>query len=86
MPPLQVVWFKRDLRVFDHAPLYEASQRGWVLPLYIVEPELWRQPDASNRQWRFVRECLQELDRALGERAGRASGLIVRVGDAVATL
>ncbi|MFN7019227.1 MAG: deoxyribodipyrimidine photo-lyase, partial [Fimbriimonadales bacterium] len=80
------MWFKRDLRVFDHAPLYEASQRGWVLPLYIVEPELWRQPDASNRQWRFVRECLQELDRALGERAGRASGLIVRVGDAVATL
>jgi deoxyribodipyrimidine photo-lyase len=54
MPPLQVVWFKRDFRTVDHAPLYEASQRGQVAPLYIFEPELWRQPDASNRQWRFA--------------------------------
>ncbi|MEY4022534.1 MAG: photolyase, partial [Pseudomonadota bacterium] len=23
---LAVVWFKRDLRVFDHAPLVEASR------------------------------------------------------------
>ncbi|GIV10834.1 MAG: deoxyribodipyrimidine photo-lyase [Fimbriimonadales bacterium] len=86
MPPLQVVWFKRDLRAYDHAPLYQASQRGWTLPLYLFEPELWRQPDASNRQWRFVRECLLELDRALGKLAGKAHGLIVRTGDAVAVL
>jgi len=86
MPPLQVVWFKRDLRTVDHAPLYEASQRGCVLPLYIFEPELWRQPDASNRQWRFARECLQELDRALRRLAGRPSGLTLRTGDAVRVL
>jgi deoxyribodipyrimidine photo-lyase len=86
MPPLQVVWFKRDLRAFDHAPLYEASRRGWVLPLYIFEPDLWRQPDASNRQWRFVHECLTELSRELGKRSGREHGLIVRAGDAVQVL
>ncbi|MDW8107705.1 MAG: deoxyribodipyrimidine photo-lyase [Armatimonadota bacterium] len=86
MPPVHVVWFKRDLRVYDHAPLYEASQRGWVLPLYIFEPELWQQPDASNRQWRFVRECLLELDRELGKLAGKPSGLVVRVGNAVEVL
>ncbi|MCX7992148.1 MAG: DNA photolyase family protein [Fimbriimonadales bacterium] len=86
MPPLQVVWFKRDLRVVEHAPLYEASQRGWMLPLYIFEPELWRQPDASNRQWRFVAQCLQELDCELGRLSGRERGLIVRSGDAVQVL
>lgn len=86
MPPLQVVWFKRDLRTVDHAPLYEASQRGWVVPLYIFEPDLWRQPDASNRQWRFARECLEELDRALGSLGERSRGLVVRVGDAVEVL
>lgn len=86
MPPLQVVWFKRDLRTVDHAPLSEASQRGWVAPLYIFEPELWQQPDASNRQWRFARECLEDLDYALGSLGGRARGLTVRVGDAVAVL
>jgi deoxyribodipyrimidine photo-lyase len=86
MPLLQVVWFKRDLRTVDHAPLYEASQRGWVAPLYIFEPDLWRQPDASDRQWQFARECLLELDRALGALAGRSHGLIMRVGDAVEVL
>ncbi|MEM9780594.1 MAG: deoxyribodipyrimidine photo-lyase, partial [Pseudomonadota bacterium] len=55
---LQIVWFKRDLRVADHAVLAAASQAGPVLPLYIIEPELWRQPDMSARQWAFVAECL----------------------------
>ncbi|MCS7191242.1 MAG: deoxyribodipyrimidine photo-lyase/cryptochrome family protein, partial [Fimbriimonadales bacterium] len=32
------------------------------------------------------RECLQELDRELGKLAGKPSGLIVRVGDAVSVL
>lgn len=35
-----VVWFKRDLRVTDHIPLFEAIQCGAVVPLYIVEPAL----------------------------------------------
>ena len=50
MEPVHVVWFKRDLRVADHAPLIEVARRGPVLPLYVVEPELWAQPDASARQ------------------------------------
>ena len=51
---VQIVWFKRDLRVNDHRPLRLASERGPVLPLLVVEPELWRQPDASARQWAFA--------------------------------
>ncbi len=80
---LQVVWFKRDLRVFDHAPLSRAAQHGHVLPLYIVEPELWQQPDASPRQWQFVRGSLEALDRDL---RSLGQGLIVRTGEAVAVL
>ena len=37
---LNIVWFKRDLRIEDHAPLAMAARSGQVLPLYIVEPEL----------------------------------------------
>jgi deoxyribodipyrimidine photolyase len=33
------VWFKRDLRVFDHAPLAKAVRAGRVLPVYRVEPD-----------------------------------------------
>ena len=56
--PLDVVWFKRDFRVADHQPLSLASARGPVLPLYVAEPGLWAQPDASARQWAFAAESL----------------------------
>lgn len=86
--PIQVVWFKRDLRVADHRPLAGAAQAaaaqgGVVLPLYIVEPDLWRQPDASGRQWAFAAECLASLRADL---ADLGQPLHVVVGDAVAIL
>lgn len=81
---MQVVWFKRDLRLHDHAPLSTAAARGEpVLALYIVEPGLWQQPDMAGRQWDFLVECLQDLDQAL-RRAGNR--LVVMTGDAVAIL
>lgn len=80
---LQVVWFKRDLRVDDHAPLCEAARRGPVLPLYIVEPAAWRQPDMAGRHWDFVRESLLALRDAL---AALGQPLVVRTGDADAVL
>ena len=58
---LQVVWFKRDLRAHDHGPLARACREGPVLPLYILEPGYWQQPDTSLRQWRFVAESLRDL-------------------------
>jgi len=81
---MEIVWFKRDLRVHDHAPLTAACASGRaVLPLYILEPELWAQPDASGRQFGFLAESLADLDRSLAARGGR---LVVRVGEAVAVL
>ncbi|HRM00056.1 MAG TPA: deoxyribodipyrimidine photo-lyase, partial [Acidovorax sp.] len=63
--PPQVVWFKRDLRVGDHAALAHASAAGPVLCVYAVELEHWHQPCISDRQWQFVRECLLSLDAQL---------------------
>jgi deoxyribodipyrimidine photo-lyase len=80
---VQVVWFKRDLRVHDHRPLTAAVARGPVLPLYIVEPEIWTAPDASRRQWEFTREAIVSLADALARRGAR---LVIRVGDPVAVL
>ncbi|KEF40682.1 MAG: deoxyribodipyrimidine photolyase [Cyanobium sp. CACIAM 14] len=80
---LQVVWFKRDLRVHDHRPLTEALRHGPVLPLYVVEPDLWRRADASGRQWEFCRESLLELRHDL---AALGQPLVVRVGEVVAVL
>lgn len=72
-----IVWFKRDLRTADHRPLAEAAARGPVIPLLVIEPNLWSEPDASHRQFAFMRECALELDEAL-QRLG--APLVARVG------
>lgn len=77
---VQVVWFKRDLRVRDHEPLVEAAKRGPVLPLYIVEPDLWKLADSAAQHWAFIRASLEELrtsTTALGAQ------LIIRTGEAI---
>lgn len=78
-----ILWFKRDLRVQDHPALHHAARLGPIIPLYIVEPDLWAEPDASGRQYAFVRDCLESLREDL---AGLGLGLVLRVGDAVAVL
>ncbi len=78
---VQVVWFKRDLRVEDHAALTAAcaGDRA-VLPLYIFEPDLWRQPEMAGRHFAFLIESLTSLDAAL---RARGPALTVETGDAV---
>lgn len=78
-----LVWLKHDLRVHDHPALVKAAGIGAVLPVFVVEPELWSQPEASARQWEFVAESLGDLREAL---AGVGAPLVVRVGDAATVL
>ena len=80
--PYGVVWFKRDLRVTDHAPLHTASERGPVLCLYVIEPELWRQPDTAMQHYEFILESLRDLYaelRRIGSRLHLVTGEIVDV-------
>ncbi len=73
-----IVWFKRDLRVFDHEPLFTAANTSTaVLPLFVVEPDYWQLPTSSRRHWCFVYDCLNELDASL---VALGQGLIIRVG------
>ena len=75
---IQIVWFKRDLRVTDHRPIFEASINSIsTLPIYIVETDYWKQPFASKRHWSFIRVCLKDLRKDL-KNIGQS--LIVRSG------
>ncbi|MGC8121444.1 FAD-binding domain-containing protein [Marinobacter sp. VGCF2001] len=79
-----VVWFKRDFRVADHGPLLAAVQTGQpVIPLYVVEPDYWQQPDTSHRQWQFAAESLEGLRTQL-KRLG--SDLCVFTGEVIDAL
>ena len=81
--PTVIVWFKRDLRIEDHAALVEALKWGTVLPLYILEQELWSQPDMSHRHYQFLQDAIAELDRSL---TALGQKLVIKVGRAVDVL
>lgn len=64
---INVVWFKRDIRITDHQPLVEASKLGPVLPIYVAEPSIWKEPDLSRRHFQFVQESLLDLSEKLAK-------------------
>ncbi|MES3033293.1 MAG: FAD-binding domain-containing protein [Gemmatimonadota bacterium] len=83
MRDVHLVWFKRDLRIRDHAALTAAAAHGPVLCLYIYEPDLLRAPDHDARHLGFVNDCLDDLERSL---SARGVALHRRTGEATAVL
>jgi deoxyribodipyrimidine photo-lyase len=90
-PVTRVVWFKRDLRTQDHAPLQHAvwrtrqsgttgPQRDSVLCLYIHEPSAAEAPEFSAQHSAFLRESLDDLRQQL---QALGSDLLETVGEAV---
>jgi deoxyribodipyrimidine photo-lyase len=59
---INVLWYKRDLRVYDHAPLQSAIASGLpLLCLYVFEPEVWSAYDSDIRHARFVWQSIADL-------------------------
>jgi deoxyribodipyrimidine photo-lyase len=79
----QIVWFKRDLRLHDHAPLTAAAAAGPVLPLLIVEPAYWQLPDTSCRQYQFWSGAAADLAAQL---TARGATLHTHVGATIEAL
>ena len=80
---MNIVWFKRDLRLSDHQPLLQAIQSGPTVLLYILEPTLWQQPDMSYRHYLFLTQCLTDL---IADANHHHGSLIIRVGNAESIL
>jgi len=74
-----LVWFRRDLRDYDHAALSAALATGaGVYCAFVFASEILDAlPSRRDRRVEFIRESLVELDAALRARGG---GLIVRHG------
>lgn len=75
--PAALVWFKRDLRVRDHAPLAEAMHFESALGLVVIEPQWLESPECDPRHVGFLLDCVAALQRDL---AARGLPLLVRVG------
>lgn len=65
-PSINIVWFKRDIRLHDHQPLARAiGDRDPSLLLYIFEPILVNNPHYGSRHFRFIWQSLQDLNQQL---------------------
>ncbi|MEM6964754.1 MAG: deoxyribodipyrimidine photo-lyase [Bacteroidota bacterium] len=63
MQSINLLWFKRDLRLSDHVPLQLAVEDGRpLLLIYVFEPSLVAAPEYDVRHWRFVWESLEDLN------------------------
>ncbi|PKO51894.1 MAG: deoxyribodipyrimidine photolyase [Betaproteobacteria bacterium HGW-Betaproteobacteria-2] len=76
-----LVWFRRDLRDYDHAALYQALKSSQeVYCTFIFDTEILDQlPDKADRRIEFIWESVRELKLALQQ---QGADLIVRHGAA----
>ena len=79
--PTSLVWFRRDLRSYDHAALSRALQDSErVYCAFLFDTDILDQlKDRTDRRVEFIWHSLKELNAALVQMGG---GLIVRQGRA----
>ncbi len=68
---MQIVWFKRDLRVFDNEAFKKACETGPILPLYIFEKDLWQNSPMCMKHYTFLKHSLDDLNSDL-EKLGQS--------------
>ena len=60
---VNVVWFKRDLRLIDNEAIASATADGLpVLLVYVLEPSLEQDSHYSERHFRFIKQALAEMN------------------------
>jgi deoxyribodipyrimidine photo-lyase len=77
-----LVWFRRDLRAFDHAALHHAlrdavQHGGSVVCVFVFDTAILAELPRDDRRVRFIHASLHELDAELRKLGG---GLLVRHG------
>lgn len=74
MPPSfakSLVWFRRDLRDYDHAALYHALKSSQsVYAVFVFDREILAGLPAADRRVEFIWHSVQELKQALQQRGG----------------
>jgi deoxyribodipyrimidine photo-lyase len=78
-----LVWFKRDLRLRDHAPLAEAARARQALAIWVIEPDWLGSPEFDPQHLAWQWRCAVLLGRDL---ARRGLPLLIRVGALPAVL
>lgn len=81
---MNIVWFKRDLRLVDNEAIYNALLSAEkTLFLYIFEPSLQSDPHYSQRHFDFVKQSLEYLNSELQK---YHTEILIVEGEVVTTL
>lgn len=75
-----IVWFRKDLRLHDNPALYEATSKGEIIPVFILDESTTVEQEASK--W-WLHHSLLALQTAL---TTYGVPLILKVGDALDVL
>jgi deoxyribodipyrimidine photo-lyase len=69
METINIMWFRRDLRLKDNAALYHALKEGHpVLPIFIFDTEILDQlEDKTDARVSFIHAALQDMQTELLE-------------------
>jgi deoxyribodipyrimidine photo-lyase len=78
-----LVWFKKDLRVRDNAPLSEVLSEGMTLGFFCLETEWLKTPSFQVGKWNFLCQALDSLREELTQ---LRVPLLIRKGDVVEEL
>lgn len=58
-----IYWLRNDLRLSDNPALSYAVEQGKIIPIYIHDEQLHRQPGAASKRWLY--DSLQATNKAL---------------------
>jgi deoxyribodipyrimidine photo-lyase len=76
--PVNIFWFRRDLRIDDNSGLFHAlSSHNPVLPLFIFDTDILRDLDQDDARVTFIHQVLKKIDRQLKR---FSSGLLIKKG------
>ncbi|MDX2319842.1 MAG: deoxyribodipyrimidine photo-lyase [Moritella sp.] len=64
---MDLVWFRKDLRINDNPALYQASLNGPCMAVYFVTPQQWLAHDIAPIQLDFMERAVNHLSTALAK-------------------
>ena len=79
-----MVWFRNDLRIHDHEPLYKAALKfNDIIPVYCFDPRQFQKtflgfPKTGSFRAQFMIEAVRDLQKSLRK---IGSDLVIRVGN-----
>jgi len=64
---MELVWFRKDLRLNDNPALYQACLNGPVMAIYFITPGQWQAHDTAPIQIDLMQRALNHLSEQLGQ-------------------